>query len=58
MNIKIQTNNAPIYSQVHAVSFPKAVKYTELNIIIYKQLAQSPDLNILDLGFFNIIQSL
>ena len=57
-DIKIQADNAPAHSHVHAASFSKAVKRTKLNISLYKQPAQSPDLNILDLGFFRAIQSL
>ena len=58
LDIKIQADNAPAHIQVHAGSFAKAVKKIGLKISLYKQPAQSPDLNILNLGFFNAVQCL
>ena len=58
MTIKIQQDNAPVHIKETDVAFHQAVAATDLNIQLRFQPSNSPDLNVLDLGFFNAIQSL
>jgi hypothetical protein len=56
--IYIQQDNAPSHVPVNDKEFRDAVARTWLDIQLINQPANSPDLNVLDLGFFNSLQSL
>jgi hypothetical protein len=56
--IYIQQDNAPSHVPVNDEEFKTAVARTGLDIQLINQPANSPDLNVLDLGFFNSLQSL
>jgi len=56
--IYIQQDNAPSHVPVNDKEFRVAVARTWLDIQLINQPANSPDLNVLDLGFFNSLQSL
>ena len=56
--IYIQQDNAPSHVPVNDEEFAAAVRHTGLDIRLVNQPANSPDLNVLDLGFFNSLQSL
>lgn len=56
--IWIQQDNAPSHVPVNDEEFAAAVAQTGLDIRLINQPANSPDLNVLDLGFFNSLQSL
>jgi hypothetical protein len=56
--IFIQQDNAPSHVLVNDEEFAAAVRQTGLDIRLVNQPANSPDLNVLDLGFFNSLQSL
>jgi hypothetical protein len=56
--IYIQQDNAPSHVPVNGEEFKTAVAHTELDIRLINQSTNSPDLNVLDLGFFNSLQSL
>ena len=56
--IYIQQDNAPSHVPVNDEEFAAAVRQTGLDIRLINQPANSPDLNVLDLGFFNSLQSL
>ena len=60
ITIRIQQDNAkPHRSATNGVAaVDAAINATGLDIVFDNQPAQSPDTNILDLGFFNSIQSL
>ena len=51
-------DNAPSHFQGNERNWENAVEKTGLDIEIKNQPSQSPDLNVLDLGYFNSIQSL
>ena len=57
-SILIQMDNAPSHIDGTEREWIEAVQKTGLPIEISKQPACSPDLNVLDLGYFNSIQSL
>ena len=50
--IWIQQDNAPSHIQVDDVQFAEAVAQMGLDIRIMQQPSNSPDMNVLDLGFF------
>jgi hypothetical protein len=56
--IYIQQDNAPSHVPINDEEFATAVKQTGLDIRLINQPANSLDLNVLDLGFFNSLQSL
>jgi hypothetical protein len=56
--IWIQQDNAPTHVLVNDEQFAHAVAQTGLDIRLMNQPANSPDMNVLDLGFFNSLQSL
>ena len=56
--IYIQQDNAPSHVPEDDEEFARAVAHTGLDIRLVNQPANSPDLNILDLGFFASLQSL
>jgi hypothetical protein len=56
--IYIQQDNAPSHVPVNDKEFAEAVVHTSLDIQLINQPANSPDLNVLDLGFFASLQSL
>jgi hypothetical protein len=56
--IYIQQDNAPSHVPVNDKEFAAAVAHTGLDIRLINQPANSPDLNVLDLGFFASLQSL
>jgi len=56
--IYIQQDNAPSHVPVNDEEFRTAVAHTGLDIRLINQPSNSPDLNVLDLGFFNSLQSL
>ena len=56
--IWIQQDNAPSHVPVNDEEFAAAVAQIGLDIRLINQPANSPDLNVLDLGFFNSLQSL
>ena len=56
--IWIQQDNAPSHLPVDDEEFAAAVAQTGLDIRLINQPANSPDLNVLDLGFFASLQSL
>ncbi len=55
--IRIQQDGAKPHISPNDEEFRNAVEASGLNLELYTQPAQSPDLNILDLGFFRAIQS-
>lgn len=56
--IWIQQDNAPSHVPVNDEEFAAALAQTRLDIRLINQATNSPDLNVLDLGFFNSLQSL
>lgn len=56
--IYIQQDNAPVHVSVDDEEFRRAASEGGFDIRLICQPASSPDLNVLDLGFFNAIQSL
>ena len=56
--IVIQMDNCSSHIDNNDLDFRRAVSNYNLNIIIKKQPPKSPDLNVLDLGYFTSIQSL
>jgi hypothetical protein len=57
--IKIQHDNAmPLHINNSDPAFQEAVCHSKFDIELTYQPPNSPDLNVLDLGFFNAIQSL
>ena len=56
--IYIQQDNAPSHVPVNDKEFRAVVARTGLDIQLINQPANSPDLNVLDLGFFASLQSL
>ncbi|OMO77902.1 hypothetical protein COLO4_24961 [Corchorus olitorius] len=56
--IYIQQDNARPHVKFDDADFKKATKENGFNVILTNQPANSPDLNVLDLGFFCAIQSL
>lgn len=54
----IQQDNAKTHVAPNDPAFIEAVEATGLDIRLLQQPPNSPDLNVLDLGFFNSIQSL
>jgi hypothetical protein len=56
--IWIQQDNAPTHVLVNDEQFAYAVAQTGLDIRLVNQPADSPDMNVLDLGFFASLQSL
>jgi hypothetical protein len=57
-NIKIQQDNARPHIKPTDPDFVAAVARSNFNIQLLCQPANSPDMNVLDLGYFNSIQSL
>lgn len=55
--IWIQQDNAPAHVPVDDPMFAAAVQQTGLDIRLMNQPPNSPDFNVLDLGFFNSLQS-
>ena len=55
--IYIQQDNAPSHVPVDDEEFAMAVAQIGLDIQLVNQPANSPDLNVLDLGFFASLQS-
>ena len=58
MPIKIQQDNACPHIGPHDIKFMAAAERLELNIKLICQPPNSPDLNVLDLGYFTAIQGL
>ena len=58
MAIKIQQDNARPHISGNDPAFLERVAAMELNVSLIQQPPNSPDLNVLDLGYFNAIQSL
>ncbi|XP_021753832.1 uncharacterized protein LOC110719242 [Chenopodium quinoa] len=56
--IWIQQDNARLHISPNDTNFLEAVTMDGFNIRLINQPAQSPDLNILDLGFFRAVQSI
>ena len=56
--IKIQQDNAQPHISPMDVEFCNAVEALDLNVQLVCQPPNSPNMNVLDLGFFNAIQSL
>jgi hypothetical protein len=56
--IYIQHDNAKLYLDPKDSRFVNAAHDSDFNMWLHCQPANSPDMNILDLGFFNAIQSL
>ena len=56
--IYIQQDNAPSHVPVNDEEFAAVVAQTGFDIRLINQPANSPDLNVLDLGFFASLQSL
>ena len=56
--IKIQQDNAKPHIATGDLEFLEAVRCTGLDITLVSQPPNSPDLNVLDLGFFHSIQTL
>jgi len=56
--IWIQQDNASAHVPVDDEEFAAAVAQTGLDIRLINQPANSPDLNVLDLGFLNSLQFL
>ena len=57
-NVRIQQDNAPSHISVDDPEFLAAATADGWNILLYCQPPNSPDTNVLDLGFFAAIQSL
>lgn len=55
--IWIQQDNARTHIEPNDEAFCHAVRQTGLDIRLFNQPANSPDLNVLDLGFFAALQS-
>ena len=53
----IQMDNSPSHFQGNEMDWENEVEKTGMDIVIKNQPSQSPDLNVLDLGYFNSIQS-
>ena len=58
MAIKIQQDNARPHITANNPVFLERVATMELNITLVQQPPNSPDLNVLDLGYFSAIQAL
>ena len=56
--VKIQQDNAPVHIKPTDPAFVAAVENSNMDIQLVFQPPNSPDLNVLDLGFFNAIQTL
>ena len=56
--IKIKQDNARPHISLMDVEFRNVVKAIDLNVQLVCQPPNSPNMNVLDLGFFNAIQSL
>ena len=56
--IVLQDHNARAHTKASAEAVEKAAAELGLDLVVRRQPARSPDFNILDLGFFRIIQSL
>jgi len=56
--VSIQQDNAPAHIRNDDADFLAAVQATGVDVKIYCQPPNSPDLNVLDLGFFNSLQSI
>ena len=55
--IWIQQDGAKSHINTDNEEFREAIQDQELNVGLYTQVANSPDVNLLDLGFFRAIQS-
>ena len=55
--LRIQQDGAKAHIYPNDVAFPNAVMEKGLNLELYTQPANSPDVNVEDLGFFRSIQS-
>ena len=55
--IWVQQDNAPCHFKLGDAEWTTATLEAELDVKIYCQPPNSPDLNVLDLGFFNSLQS-
>ncbi|XP_021718801.1 uncharacterized protein LOC110686484 [Chenopodium quinoa] len=55
--IWVQQDNATPHLQLHDIEFRNAANTDGFNIHLIAQPLNSPDLNVLDLGFFNAIQA-
>ena len=58
MAIKLQHDNAKPHIKNNDPAFMEAVANMELDLELIQQPPNSPDLNVLDLGYFNAIQAL
>ena len=56
--VRIQQDNATSHIENDDTDFLAAIEATGVNITIYSQPPNSPDLNVLDLGFFFSLQSM
>ncbi|XP_021755468.1 uncharacterized protein LOC110720729 [Chenopodium quinoa] len=56
--IWVQQDNATQHLQLHDIEFRNAANTEGFNIHLIAQPPNSPDLNVLDLGFFNTIQAI
>ena len=56
--IRIQQDNAPVHIGNEDEEFRLAVEAAGIDIKLYEQPPNSPDLNVLDLGYFRALQSL
>ena len=56
--IWLQQDNAPVHIKNDDAMFREACDAAGLHLQLYNQPPNSPDLNILDLGFFNSLQSM
>ena len=56
-NIRLQQDGAKSHILEDDMEFKEAVEEIGLNLTVFTQLPNSPDTNILDLGFFRAIQS-
>ena len=55
---RIQQDNAPVHIGNEDEEFRLAVEAAGIDIKLYEQPPNSPDLNVLDLGYFRALQSL
>ena len=56
--VRLQQDNATSHIGNDDADFVAAIEATGVDITIYSQPPNSPDLNVLDLGFFNSLQSI
>ena len=56
-NIWIQQDGTKIHRSVDDNEFKEALNAQEINVGLYTQAVNSPDINLLDLGFFELFRA-